>query len=89
MNPDDKGGLEEALKLKDLYGAEVIVITMGPPQAEAILRETYAMGADRAILITDRKFGGTDTLATSNTIAAAIRKIEGVDLIIEIGRAHV
>lgn len=70
MNPDDKGGLEEALKLKDLYGAEVIVITMGPPQAEAILREAYAMGADRAILITDRKFGGADTLATSNTIAA-------------------
>jgi len=46
MNPDDKGGLEEALKLKDLYGAEVIVITMGPPQAEAILREAYAMGVD-------------------------------------------
>ena len=82
MNPDDKGGLEEALKLKDLYGAEVIVITMGPPQAEAILREAYAMGADRAILITDRKFGGADTLATSNTIAAAIRKIENVDLIV-------
>ena len=68
MNPDDKGGLEEALKLKDLYGAEVIVITMGPPQAEAILREAYAMGAD--------------TLATSNTIAAAIRKIENIDLIV-------
>jgi len=82
MNPDDKGGLEEALKLKDLYGAEVIVITMGPPQAEAILREAYAMGADRAILITDRKFGGADTLATSNTIAAAIRKIEDIDLIV-------
>ena len=82
MNPDDKGGLEEALKLKDLYGAEVIVITMGPPQAEAILREAYAMGADRAILITDRKFGGADTLATSNTIAAAIRKIENIDLIV-------
>lgn len=82
MNPDDKGGLEEALKLKDLYGAEVIVVTMGPPQAEAILREAYAMGVDRAILITDRKFGGADTLATSNTIAAAIRKIEDIDLII-------
>ena len=80
MNPDDKSGLEEALKLKDLYGAEVI--TMGPPQAEAILREAYAMGADRAILITDRKFGGADTLATSNTIAAAIKKIPDIDLII-------
>lgn len=85
MNPDDKAGLEEALKLKDLYGAEVTVITMGPPQAEAILREAYAMGVDKAILVTDRKFGGADTLATSNTIAAAIRKIantDGCDLII-------
>ena len=54
---------------------------MGPPQAEAILREAYAMGVDRAILLTDRKFGGADTLATSNTIAAALRNIEA-DLII-------
>ena len=81
MNPDDKGGLEEALKLKDKYGAHVTVITMGPPQAEAILREAYAKGVDRAILLTDRKFGGADTLATSNTIAAALRNIEA-DLII-------
>lgn len=81
MNPDDKGGLEEALKLKDKYGAHVTVITMGPPQAEAILREAYAMGVDRAILLTDRKFGGADTLATSNTLAAALRNIEA-DLII-------
>lgn len=81
MNPDDKGGLEEALKLKDKYGAHVTVITMGPPQAAEILREAYAMGADRAILVTDRKFGGADTWATSMTIAAAIRKIEP-DLVI-------
>ena len=81
MNPDDKAGLEEALRLKDKYNAHVTVITMGPPQAEAILREAYAMGADRAILLTDRKFGGADTLATSNTIAAALRKIDA-DLII-------
>lgn len=81
MNLDDKGGLEEALKLKDKYGAHITVITMGPPQAEAILREAYAMGVDRAILLTDRKFGGADTLATSNTIAAALRNIEA-DLII-------
>ena len=81
MNPDDKAGLEEALRLKDQYGAHVTVITMGPPQAEAILREAYAMGVDRAILLTDRKFGGADTLATSNTIAAALRHIEA-DLII-------
>lgn len=85
MNPDDKAGLEEALKLKDLYDAHITVVTMGPPQAEAILREAYAMGVDKAILITDRKFGGADTLATSNTIAAAIRKLaaeDGCDLII-------
>ena len=62
MNPDDKGGLEFALQLKDQYGAHVTVITMGPPQAEAILREAYAMGVDRAILLSDRKFGGADTL---------------------------
>ena len=81
MNPDDKGGLEEALKLKDKYGAHVTVITMGPPQAEAILREAFAMGADRAILVTDRRFGGADTLATSNTLAAALRKLD-YDLVI-------
>lgn len=73
MNPDDKGGLEFALRLKDEYGAHVTVITMGPPQAETILREAYAMGVDRAILLSDRKFGGADTLATSRTIAAALR----------------
>ena len=59
----------------------VTVITMGPPQAEAILREAYAMGVDRAILLSDRKFGGADTLATSNTIAAALRKLD-YDLIV-------
>lgn len=75
MNPDDKGGLEFALRLKDEYGAHVTVITMGPPQAEAILREAYAMGVDRAILLSDRKFGGADTLATSRTIAAALQLI--------------
>ena len=72
MNPDDKGGLEFALQLKDKYGAHVTVITMGPPQAEAILREAYAMGVDRAILLSDRRFGGADTLATSRTLAAAL-----------------
>ena len=68
MNPDDKGGLEFALQLKDQYGAHVTVITMGPPQAEAILREAYAMGVDRAILLSDRKFGGADTLATCRSL---------------------
>ena len=81
MNPDDKAGLEEALKLKDQLGAEVVVITMGPPQADLILREAYAMGADKAILLTDRKFAGADTLATSNALASALKLINA-DLII-------
>jgi electron transfer flavoprotein beta subunit len=81
INPDDKAGLEVALSLKDSLGAEVSVITMGPPQADAVLREAMAMGADKAYLITDRAFGGADTLATSTTIAAAIKKLD-YDLII-------
>lgn len=81
MNPDDKAGLEEALKLKDKYGAEVSVITMGLPQASEVLREALAMGADKAYLLTDRRLGGADTMATSTPIAAALRKI-GFDLII-------
>ena len=81
MNPDDKGGLEYALQLKDKYGAHVTVITMGLPQAEAILREALAMGVDRAILLTDRKLGGADTLATSSALAGALRTMD-VDLII-------
>ena len=81
MNPDDKGGLELALRLKDEFGAKVTVITMGLPQAEAILRESLAMGADRAILLTDRKLGGADTLATSYALAGALKEL-GYDLVI-------
>lgn len=81
MNPDDKGGLEFALQLKDQYGAHVTVITMGLPQADAILREAFAMGVDRAILLTDRRLGGADTLATSSAIAGALRTLD-YDLII-------
>lgn len=81
MNPDDKGGLELALELKDKFGANVTVITMGPPQADLILREAYAMGADRAILLSDRKFAGADTLATSYALSGAIRTMD-YDLII-------
>ena len=75
MNPDDKGGLELALQLKDKFGANVTVITMGLPQSELILREAFAMGADRAILLTDRKLGGADTLATSFALASALKNI--------------
>ena len=81
MNPDDKAGLEAALRLKDQYGAEVTVITMGLPKADEVLREAMAMGADKAILVTDRRLGGADTWATSSTIAAAIKNLE-YDLVI-------
>lgn len=82
INPDDKAGLEAALRLKDQYGGKVTVVSMGPPQADAALREAMAMGADEAYLISDRAFGGADTWATSSTIASAIRKIGNYDLII-------
>ena len=81
MNPDDKAGLEAALQIKDKTGAEVTVITMGLPAAEEILREAFAMGADKGVLVTDRPFGGADTLATSNTLTAAIKTLD-YDLII-------
>ncbi len=76
INPEDKHALEAALQLKDNYGAHVTVISMGPPQAKNALREALCMGADEAILLTDRAFGGADTLATSKTIAAAIKELE-------------
>ena len=81
MNPDDKAGLEAALRLKDEYGAEVTVLTMGLPKAADVLREAIAMGADKGILVTDRVLGGADTWATSTTIAGALRNID-YDLII-------
>ena len=79
MNPDDKAGLEAALRLKDQYGAEVTVLTMGLPKAADVLREALAMGADKAVLVTDRVLGGADTWATSTTIAGAIRKLQQED----------
>lgn len=75
LNPDDANALEEALKIKDKKpGTTVSVITMGPPQADDMLRECLAMGADEAYLLSDRAFGGADTCATSTTIAAGIQK---------------
>ncbi|MCI8894863.1 MAG: electron transfer flavoprotein subunit beta/FixA family protein [Lachnospiraceae bacterium] len=81
MNPDDKAGLEAALRIKDETGAEVTVVTMGLPKAEDALREALAMGADKAVLVTDRCLGGADTWATSSTVAAALKMME-YDLII-------
>ena len=81
MNPDDKAGLEAAIRIKEETGAEVTVLTMGLPKADDILREAMAMGADKAVLVTDRVLGGADTWATSTTIAGALRNID-YDLII-------
>ena len=74
-NPDDLNALEAALQLKDETGCEVVVVTMGPPPAEGMLRECIARGADRCVLISAREFGGSDTYATSQILAAAINKI--------------
>lgn len=82
INPDDKNALEEALRIKDIYSeAKVTVLTMGPPQADVALREALAMGADEAILLSDRAFAGADTWATSITLAGAIRKLGKFDII--------
>lgn len=75
MNPFDEYALEEALRLKDSNGARVTVITMGPPQADVVLREAMARGADDCVLLTDRAFAGADTLATSYVLAQAIKKV--------------
>ncbi|HWR44672.1 electron transfer flavoprotein subunit beta/FixA family protein [Sporomusa sp.] len=82
VNPFDKNALEAALQLKDKHGGKVTVITMGPPQAKDALKECLAMGADEAILMSDRAFGGADTLATSHTLAAGIKKLGNVDIIL-------
>lgn len=72
INPDDMNAVEAALKIKDETGCKVAAITMGPPQAESMLRELIAMGVDEGILVTAREFGGSDTYATSQILAAAI-----------------
>ena len=81
FNKDDLHALEMALEVKENYGGSVTVITMGPPMASGILREALYRGADRAILLTDRQFAAADTLATSYTLGAAIKKAGGFDLI--------
>lgn len=81
INPDDKSALELALQLKADRGASVTVLTMGPPQAKEALMEALSMGADEAILLTDRKFAGSDTWSTSLTLAAAIQNVD-YDLVI-------
>ncbi|MHA1474979.1 MAG: electron transfer flavoprotein subunit beta [Promethearchaeota archaeon] len=81
-NPDDKNALEEALRLKDNYAnVKITVISMGPSQASIIIKEALAMGADRGILLSDRKFAGSDTLATSTILSSALRKIQEEEVI--------
>jgi electron transfer flavoprotein beta subunit len=82
INPFDKNALEAALQLKEQLGGNVVVISMGPPQAEEALREALAMGADEAVLLSDRAFGGADTLATSYTLAEAIKQQGEYDLVL-------
>ena len=76
MNPFDLHALEAAVQLKEKHGGTVIVISMGPPQATAVIKEAFALGADQGILLSDRKFAGADTLATGYTLSQAIKKLE-------------
>lgn len=83
FNPEDLNALEMALRVKDkIEGAEIVIVTMGPPRAADIIRESMYRGADRGLLITDRRFAGSDTLATSYAISMAIRKLFPVNLVI-------
>jgi electron transfer flavoprotein beta subunit len=82
INPFDTYAIEEAVRLKEKHGGKVTVITMGPPQADAALREAVSLGADEVILLSDRAFAGADTWATANTLSKAVAKIGEYDLII-------
>ncbi len=81
FNPEDLNALEMALRIKDSFGAHITAVTMGPPRAADILRESLFRGADRTVLITDRAFAGADTLATSYTLAQAVKKLGGGDIV--------
>jgi electron transfer flavoprotein beta subunit len=82
INPFDTYALEEAVRLKEKHGGKVTVITMGPPQADVALRDAISLGADEAVLLSDRAFAGADTWATANALAQAIAKLGKTDLII-------
>ncbi len=82
MNPFDAYAVEQALRLKEESGGHVTVVTMGPPQAQEILTDALARGADKAYLVTDRKFGGSDTLATSYILSKVVEKLGGFDAIL-------
>ncbi len=82
INPFDTYAIEEGVRLREKFGGKVTVISMGPPQAEESLRESISLGCDEAILVTDKRFAGSDTWATSYTLSQAIKKIKDYDLII-------
>ncbi len=82
MNPEDKHALLEAIEIKNKTKGKVIALSMGPPQAEEVLREALALGADEAILLCDRAFAGSDTWATANALGTAIEKIGNYDLLL-------
>lgn len=82
MNPYDLYALETALRLRQEKGGKITVVTMGPPQAKQIIREAYSMGADYGVILSDRKFGGADVLATSYTISQGIQKVGNFDLVL-------
>lgn len=82
INPFDAYAIEEGVRLKERFGGKVTVISMGPPQAESALKEAISLGCDEAILISDRKFAGSDTWATSYTLSCAIKKIGAFDIIL-------
>jgi len=82
INPLDKNALEAALRLKEDQGGEVIVISMAPPEMKPVLREALAMGADHGILLSDRIFGGSDTLGTAYVLAEGIKSLDRYDIIL-------
>jgi len=82
INPFDMYAIEEAIRLKERFGGKIMILTMGPPQADSALREAISMGADEGYLVCDRAFAGSDTWATSYTLAGAIKKLGQFDLII-------
>ncbi|MDP3730642.1 MAG: electron transfer flavoprotein subunit beta/FixA family protein [Candidatus Omnitrophota bacterium] len=82
INPFDTYAIEEAVRLKERFTGKVTVVTMGPPQAESALKEAISLGCDEGILVSDRKFAGSDTWATSYTLACAIKKIGAFDIIL-------
>lgn len=82
MNPYDRHALEEGVRLKERFGGTVVALSMGPPQAEEMLRDAVSCGADEAVLVSDRAFAGSDTWATTYTLAMAIAAIGGCDLVL-------